>query len=90
MCVLVKCEVTNIYNDCATYDGHVPQNISDGIVTQHEVLTLWQETTRISWYCEWQNLGTQWFVNIASGSMCVHIQNKQLLFAKLNFTKSYH
>ena len=48
-----------------------------GIDTQRKVLTLWQETTRISWYCERQNLGTQWSVNVASGSvLCVHIQKK--------------
>ena len=48
-----------------------------GIDTQHKVLTLWQKTTRISLYCERQNLGTQWSVNVGSGSVCVHIQNKQ-------------
>ena len=38
-------------------------------------------------FCKKQNLGTQSSVNMASCSMCVHIQK---LFAKPNFTERFH
>ena len=62
-----------------------------GIDTQHKVLTLSLVTgdNCIILYCKQQNLGTQWSVNMASGSMRAHIQNKQYMTAKLNFTKSF-
>ena len=55
----------------------------------------WSWTTEYLWwllilnaiFCNQQNLATQSCVNMASGSMCVHIQK---LFAKPNFTEWFH
>ena len=63
-----------------------------GIDTQHKVFTLSLVTgdNCICLYCKQQNLGTQWSVNMASVSVCAHIQNKQHMTAKLDFTKSFY
>ena len=52
-----------------------------GIDTQHKVLTLSLVTgdNCICLYCKQQNLGSQWSVNMASVSVCAHIQNKQYM-----------